>query len=210
MHGTALYASGDGNRSRLLGVWVIPLCVWQPLTGFPLLQACRGPWGRYMMMGGGGCAQPCSSSPVHVCTTQPTAPRDSDMDVNDPGEPKRKAQGRVSGKEFVSALGNKEWKFSSPVSASTGTGFFLIPDTSLLRNVLSVAHNPDAYPEAHHGGHHCLQGHQAAAVCPGLHLLPDAFTQLPDTSTAVDTWAPTHRSTASLPAQHQPELTPYS
>ena len=136
------------------------------------------------------------------------------MDVNGLGEPKTKAQGRASGKEFVSALGNKEWKFSSPISASTGTGFFLISDTSLLRNALSVALNPDAYPEAHHGGHHCLQGHQAAAVCPGLRLLPDAFTQVPGTSTAVHTQAPTHRSTASLPAhhqsQHQPELTAYS
>ena len=155
------------------------------------------------------CAQPCSSSPIHVCTTQPAAPRDSGMDMNGLCEPKRKAQGRAAGKEFVSALGNKEWKFSSPISPSTGTGFFLISDTSLLCNALSVVHNPDAHPEAHRRGCHCLQGHQAAAVCPGLHLLPDAFTQLPGTSTAVHIQAPTHGSTAFLPAhrqsQHQPE-----
>lgn len=124
------------------------------------------------------------------------------MDVNGLGESRREAQGRAAGKELASALGNKEWKSSSPVSPSADTSFFLISDTSFLCNVLFVVRNPDTHPEARCGGHCCLQGHQAAGVCPGLCLLPDTSAQLPGTSMATRSPAQEHSLPPSPPPAH--------
>lgn len=112
LHGTALCTSaGREQVTSAGGLGHSPLCPASSgrISSSPGMQRAMGEVCDSVCV---RCAQPCSSGSVHVCTTQLTAPRDSDMDVNGLGESQRKAQGRTAEKELVSALGNREWKSS--------------------------------------------------------------------------------------------------
>lgn len=103
----AQHSLQDGNRSCLLGVWVIPPCPVSSgrISSSPGVQGATGEvHDGTSVLSSARLLQPQGCARMH----NPAAPRDSDTFAKGLGESKRKAQGRAAGKELASVLGNKE------------------------------------------------------------------------------------------------------